>query len=264
MPITRTELKELRALATKKGRKSSGLFLAEGVRLMEEAMRHRSMPIRLFYTRSLLGSRGERLVANFGKEKVSLVEVPPRDMQTMTRTETPQGMVGVFALPERSLTELYHRKIRNVLWCENVSDPGNLGTLIRSALAFGFDMLIVSGSSADVYSPKVVRSSVGGIFGLSTARAETNEVIEFARENKLDIVATGAGSKKFDYSLNKALKKTKLILAVGGEADGLSSEVISNADVRVRIAHSTKVESLNAAIAGSILMERIFRSREER
>ncbi len=264
MSITRAELKELRTLATKKGRTSSGLFLAEGVRLLEEAMRHRIMPTRLFYTRSLLGSRGERLVAKFGKEKVSLVEVPPRDMQTMTRTETPQGIAGVFAFPTSSLTELSSPKIRNVLWCENVSDPGNLGTLIRSALAFGFEMLIVSGGSADVYSPKVVRSSVGGIFGLKTARAETKEVIRFAREYQMDIVATGAGSKKFDYSLKTAFKKTKLILAVGGEADGLSSEVISNADFRIRIAHSTNVESLNAAIAGSILMERIFRSREER
>ena len=264
MSITRAELKDLRGLATKKGRRESGLFLAEGVRLLEEAMRHRKMPDRLLYTRSLLGSRGERLVANFGREKVSLVEVPPRDMQSITRTETPQGIVGVFTITDRSLNELYQPKIRNVLWCENVSDPGNLGTLVRSALAFRFELLIVSGSSADIYSPKVVRSSVGGIFGLNTVRAETKEILAFARENKFDIVATGAGSKKFDYNLKKALRKAKLILAVGGEAEGLSPEVISSADTRIRIAHSTKVESLNAAIAGSILMEKIFRSREER
>ncbi len=262
MSITQAELKEIKSLATGKGRKATGLFAAEGVRLLEEAVRHRFWPRKVYYAGSLLGSRGAKLVDRLTEKKVGCCDISARQLRAMAATTTPQGIVAVFDLPESRLSELYHRKYRRLLWCENVSDPGNLGTLARSASAFGFNLMIASGSCADIYSPKVIRSSAGSVFALAVARANNREILNLAAEYGLAVVATGAKAKNFDYSLKKMFELDKLILAVGGEADGLSPEIIESADLRIRIAHSPGVESLNAAVAGSILMEKLYSSRE--
>ncbi|UCE25136.1 MAG: RNA methyltransferase [Candidatus Zixiibacteriota bacterium] len=258
MSITQAELKEVKSLATGKGRKATGLFAAEGVRLLEEAVRNRFWPRRVYCAGSMLSDRGSKLIDYLTGKKIDCRDISARQLRAMATTKTPQGIVAVFDLPQDRLSELYRRKHRRLLWCENVSDPGNLGTLARSASAFGFDPMIVSGSSADIYSPRVVRSSAGSVFALAIARADNREIIELAGERGIAIVAAGVDSKNFDYSLKKMFELDKLILAVGGEADGLSPEIIENADIRVRIAHSPGVESLNVAVAGSILMEKLY------
>ncbi len=258
MSITKTQLKSIKALATKSGRRDSGLFPAEGVRLIEEAIRHRVMPAQLYFAPALLSERGKTLVDGLSRRKVPLFEISARDMRSISSTQTPQGIVAAFSIPESRLTKLYRVEYRKILWCENISDPGNLGTLARSALAFGFRLVILSGSSADIWSPKVVRSSAGAVFGLNVARETTDETLRFARENKIPILATGTEGKNLDYSLKKQFEKTKLMLAIGSEADGLSGEITEKADFFVRISHSSDVESLNAGVAGSIIMNMFY------
>ena len=135
--------------------------MAEGVRLLEEALRHRVKPRTVYFAPSLLSARGEKLVARFRRGRVDLEEVPARTLTKLSDTATPQGVVGLFATPQKAPAELYDRRFRNILLCEDISDPGNLGTLLRSALAFGFEMVLLCGSCAEPYSPKVLRSSVG-------------------------------------------------------------------------------------------------------
>jgi TrmH family RNA methyltransferase len=212
--ITKTELKSIKALATKKGRREAGLFPAEGIRLIEGAVRLKVMPARLYFAPSILSERGKTLTDKLGGRKVPLVELAAREMRAISSTETPQGILAVFSMPEDHLAKLYGDEHRKILWCENVSDPGNLGTLARSALAFGFRLLILSGSSADIWSPKVVRSSAGAVFGLNVARETTERTIEFSRENNIPVLATGTKGKKLDYSLKKQFEKTKLIITL--------------------------------------------------
>lgn len=264
MSITKAELKRVKSLLTGKGRKATGQFMAEGIRLLEEADRLGFLPQRVFYSGAVLGERGDKLVAKFRSRKVFCQEITARDLRTMAGTQAPQGTLGIFQRPPTVLAELYHRKYRRLLWCENIADPGNLGTLLRSALAFGFTLVAVTGNSADAYSPKVVRASAGSIFGLRIALCENSTMLDLVRENRIALVATQADSKGRDYSLKKVVEKGKLVLAIGGEAEGLSRDVIQNAKVTVGIAHSRKVESLNAGVAGSILMEKIYRYDRER
>jgi len=262
--ITKAELKTVKSLLTGKGRKATGRFVAEGIRLLEEANRLAFLPEQVFYSVDLLGERGDSLVAKFKRRNVNCQEIAARDLRSMAGTQAPQGTLGVFRRPQTELAELYHRKYRRLLWCENIADPGNLGTLLRSALAFGFELIVVTGHSADVYSPKVVRASAGSIFGLKIALSNNLDMLDLVRRNRISLVATKAEAKGRDYSLKKVFENAKLVLAIGGEAEGLSSDVTERAEVTVNIAHSKKVESLNAGVAGSILMERIYRYDKER
>ncbi len=258
MSITKAELKRVKTLATGKGRRTSRQFIAEGTRLLEEALRHRFLPDRVYYAPALLGRRGEKLLGRFKGLNVSLAEVSARELRTLAQTETSQGAVGVFALPEYRLSELNRSRYRRILWCDNITDPGNMGTLIRSAQAFEFDPVVLTGNCADAFAPKVVRSSAGAVFGRIIVRSNIKEVFEFVQQHQLAVIATGIRGKKIDYSLIKAYEKAKLMLAIGSEADGLSEEILRNADLTITIPHSRRVESLNAAVAGSILMNEFY------
>lgn len=262
--ITKNELKSVKTLLTKKGRRDTGLFVAEGIRLMEEALRHRYLPETVYFAPALVGRRGEQLAARMARNRVAVREVSNRELLAMADTESPQGMLGVFRIPPMRLTELYKPGLRRLLWCENVSDPGNLGTLARSALAFGFDLLVLSGSSADIFGPKVVRSSAGAVFGLKIAKETTSAVIKFAAKNRIKVVASGPTGKKLDPAVKKVLKREKLILVVGSEARGVSRALFDVAEMVVAVGHSKKVESLNVGVAGSILMSMIYSIDTER
>ncbi|UCG61222.1 MAG: RNA methyltransferase [Candidatus Zixiibacteriota bacterium] len=263
MSITKAELKQVKALSTAKGRKLSRRFLAEGTRLLEEALRHRFLPDRIYFASALLGRRGEKLMNRLKGHRIACAEVSARELRDMAQTEAPQGILGVFAMPDNELSELRRPRYRRILWCEGIADPGNLGTLVRSAQAFEFDPVVLTENCADAFAPKVVRSSAGAVFGRQIVQLGNKDVLAFARKHRFTIIAAGTRGKKIDYSLIKALEKVKLILAIGSEADGLSEEIVRHANLTVTIPHSRKTESLNAAVAGSILMNEFYCRREE-
>jgi len=254
--ITRNELKNLRALKTKKGRREQALFIAEGIRILEEALRFKIVPKTVFYCPEMINLRAEPLLKQFQKLSVRLNKLPAKDFEAISDAETPQGVLATISVPESDLKKLYRRSYRRILLCEHLADPGNLGTLLRSAAAFGFGLVILTGSSVEPYSPKVVRSTVGGLFSVKIARSNLTEIAELIREEQIRLVAADSSGK----SLRKGLVagSTKIMLALGSEAHGLSADLMKLAKVRIRIMHTDRVESLNVAVAGSILMKDIY------
>jgi TrmH family RNA methyltransferase len=119
-------------------------------------------------------------------------------------------------------------------------------------------MAVLTGESADPYSPKVVRSSAGAIFSLPVAVTETTELLTVATHNQMSIVAADTAGQTAGVQLTLIQKDRPLILAIGSEAHGLSGEILAAAAARVRISHAESVESLNAAVAGSILMKDVY------
>jgi len=264
LSLTRAELKNVRTLQTAKGRRATGLFLAEGVRLLEEALRFDRRPEFLCYAPSVISERAQTLLDRFRRVRVTLRELSAADLGRLAGVETSQGLLGVFQIPERRLPQLWRPAFRNILLCENLADPGNVGTLWRSALAFGFELMILTGSSADPYAPKTVRSSVGAVFGLPVAETDRDEVTAMLKDGQTRVLATtprGASSLK---TVLKNIGDKPLMLMVGSEADGLSERLLASADERIRIEHRDDVESLNSAVAGSILMKECFDFRERR
>ncbi len=256
MSVTQKEQKNVRALHTAKGRKQQGRFVAEGVRLLEEAFRHGFLPEKLYFSNHLLNDRGRELLQECGRANVLLKETSARQMSQMSEVKSSQGILAVFQRVDRTLGESFDNSHRRILLCDNISDPGNLGTLLRSARAFGFGMVILSGRSTDCFAPKVVRASAGAIFGLRIVTESYGNIEEFVNLTNATLIASDLSA---DSTLEvKAAMTEPLILAVGSEADGLGPEILAIAKTRIRIPHDSGVESLNAAAAGSIMMYMIY------
>jgi TrmH family RNA methyltransferase len=258
VPVAKTELKKVRSLLTRKGRREHQMFSAEGIRLLEESIRFRFWPRAIYYAPAVLSDRGAKLIKQFKRSHIETKQLTTRELNSISDTKMPQGLVGVFSLPEITAPELFQSRCRRLLLCENISDPGNLGTLIRSALAFGFNVVLLCGSTADPFAPKVVRASAGSVFGLRMAQVLTKALVEFVVNTRMTVIAADLNGHSDDRLTDRKLGQRRFLLAVGSEAAGLSPEILSRADLRVRIRHSRNVESLNAAVAGSILMKRIY------
>jgi len=245
-------------LQTKKGRKLEKRFVAEGIRLLEESLKNSFLPIKLFYTESLLTDRGRWLVKEFEREKVSLNKISAKDIISISDAGTSQGVLGLFNIPQLK-PGIAFKKSRKLLLLDSISDPGNAGTLIRSALAFGFDAVILTNNSVDPYNPKVVRSSVGSIFGLPIITATVEEILRFKKYDGFKLIV--ADTKGIDLNSKKINVKnySRIVLALGSEAEGISEYILSKADIKIKISHAVKVDSLNVAVAGSIIMKEFYK-----
>ena len=264
MSLTRAELKKVKSLQTKKGRRITGMFVAEGVRLLEEAQRFNRRPAAIYVSPAAVSDRGSRLAETFRSTGADLYEISNRELSQISSVETSQGLLGVFARPERRLSKLCSARTRNILVCENLSDPGNVGTLCRSALAFDFDLMVLVGQCAEPYAPKTVRSSVGAVFGLPVAEADLNELLEMMNTEDTTLVASSPHGRASLQPILRQPGTRRLVLAIGSEAEGLSESLLSAADYQVRIRHQSKVESLNSGVAGSILMKECYDLRMRR
>lgn len=258
MKATHKELKNIKSLRTRKGRRLHRLFIAEGVRLLEEAIRYKLFPDMVYYSQSLISARAEKLIERLQRRKVLVKTVSASEFATMADTREPQGILAVLPIPEMRLEKLYRPGYRRLLLCEDISDPGNLGTLVRSAAAFGIDLVLLVGSCADPFSPKVVRSTAGAIFAIEIAQVTPVELFRWSEREAIKVIASNTKGEIECGLLKKKLRGSKSVLAIGSEATGLSEAVSSRADFVVRINHSDRVESLNAAVAGSILMNQIY------
>ena len=244
-------VKYVHALSRRKTRQEEGRFVVEGPRLMEEAVRARVTPDFVFYT-SEVGERGQKLVERLRAVGVVCLDVTPGVMRFCSETETPPGILAV--LPFAS-SQLPMRPTLSVI-TDALRDPGNLGTLLRTAAAAGADQVLLGPSTVDAYNLKVVRGAMGAHFSLPMATM-TWPVIA-THLNGLSIwVADARGA--LPYTQVDWTKPSALI--VGGEAEGASVEAEKHATGRVSIPMQRGIESLNAAVAAAIILFEAQRQR---
>lgn len=257
-PLSRAEVQDINRLATKKGRREVRRYAAEGVRLLEEAVRFNVRPRELLAAEALLGERGLELVKRFAAGGVTIRWLPSRQLEQLATTEQPQGVIGLFDISALESGQLSAASARRVLICDGIGDPGNLGTLMRSALAFGFRTLVACGATADQFAPKVIRASAGAWFGLTVVRMTTEQIAAMKQGTHMQLIAADTDGAVTLAALRSMIGMRPLAVMVGSEAEGLSYELSVLADWRVRIGHSQDVESLNAAVAGSIIMKELY------
>lgn len=259
--MSKKELNWLRSLNKKKGRRQEKMYPAEGVRLLEEALASGCLPEKIYFAPSSLTERGKKLIESYQKAQVETISIPARQLDAVTDTKHSQGILGVFAIktgdPEKQLTA-GHRKI---LVCDRIKDPGNLGTLMRSAAAFSFNLLITTADSAETTNPKTIRGSMGSFFRLAIAENQSvSGLIATLRQNNYRILVAAGGREKAHNKLNET---DSLALVIGSEAEGVDPLWEQEADAVLSIPTTVAVESLNAAVAGSILMNRFYKSGRE-
>ncbi len=250
-------------LLTKKGRRQEKLFMAEGIRLLEESLRYKRLPLKIYFAPADLNERAETLLNNLKDAGVPLLSISSRDLNHVTDTDTSQSVIGIFEIPEFHYEEIARHGPPRILVLDNISDPGNAGTLFRSALAFGFNTVIVTSETVEPYNPKVVRSSAGEIFALTIAELESRDLARLKADGNYSIWAADIEGEDLANVTRDFDKGQRIMLAIGSEATGLTASIKKLADRKVRIMHYDRVESLNAAVAGSIIMREIYQRKIE-
>ena len=231
-------VKNAKKLHQKKYRKSA--YLIEGWHLFEEAVQAGVTIEKIF----ALESYRDQLAAF-----PQTVWVSEEILLDLADTQTPQGIVAVIQKEEVGLPELHQGKF---LFLEDVQDPGNVGTMIRTADAAGFTGVIVSEKSADIYSLKTLRSMQGSHFHLPIYRMPLASFVEEAKKSNLPILATTLSRESKDYRELSSLEN--FVLVMGNEGQGISSVMAESADQLVHIGMKGQAESLNVAVAAGILM----------
>jgi TrmH family RNA methyltransferase len=252
-------VKEIRGLALPKNRRSSGLFVAEGLKLVADAM-EAGWTIRDFVHASRAGEEPHvaRLAAQVHARGGSVISVSEAVLAKITRRENPQTVIGVFQ--QKLLTPAQIRPEAAPVWVvlENIRDPGNLGTIIRTSDAVGAGGVILVGETVDPFSIEAVRATMGSVFHVPIARLTRIE-FETLRRRWPGMVAGTHLAGAVDY--RSVTWREPVLLVMGNEQAGLSPEMAGLCDVLVKIPMAGKADSLNLAIATGVMLFEVLRGR---
>lgn len=243
-------------LKQKKYRQQQGLFLAEGLRTVEEAVRYGAVQS-IFYT-AIEDDRTRAVLEEAAAKQIKLVCVSDKVLKKIVDTETPQGIIAVCEMRSKRLDD-FLASGKMLLVLDRVTDPGNIGTMLRTADAAGVDGLLLLQGCADIYAPKTVRASMGSLFHLLVLSGLSEELlVQAARKAGYELLVTCLDGAD---NLYKADLKGRLAFVMGNEANGVSPALLAAADKRVFIPMQGRAESLNVAMAAGIVMFEALRQR---
>lgn len=248
-----SKIKLVRALLGRsKERREAGAFVAEGVRLVEEAVKA-NWTCRFALYDETLSERGLSQVESLKSRGVDVEEVSVSVMKSISETEAPQGILAVLEFSNLPIPS----SPNFILIPDQIRDPGNLGTLLRSAAASGVQAILIPPDTTDAFSPKVLRSGMGAHFRLPIRSMSWEEIETTVKSDALNIyIADMDGTSCWDMDLRQPVA-----LIVGNEAEGASESARKLADGKISIPMSGETESINAGVAGSVLMFEIMRQR---
>jgi TrmH family RNA methyltransferase len=261
VPLTKARRSAIADLTTRAGRERRGLFLLEGPRAIEDALARRARVSWLIVDADGREAVERWIASGLVPDAVALHQVDTNELATLADTATPQGVLAVGELPPAGLEVLSGTAVAAVraplLLVDGVQDPGNLGTLLRTLAAVGGTAAICCKGTVDPFNPKALRGSAGAALALPVARGvERDAAAGWCAEHGVAIVALAAGGADLfaGRAPKGALPAGPLALAVGSEASGLSPEIRRAAAAIVGIPMEPGVESLSAAIAGSVAL----------
>ncbi len=251
--VTKKQLALLRSLDTRRGRDETGLFLAEGLRLCAE-MASAGAPAELVLTTEAARAKPEvaAVLARFEAAGTAVVLGEPHDVERVSDTVHSQGIVAAARRRETSPEALSFGARAVVVALDAVADPGNVGTVIRTAAWFGADAVLAGRGGADPLNPKVVRATMGGIFHLPVCRdVDLGAALPALRRAGFRIAAADVDGAP-EWRSWAASPRVALLL--GGEARGIEPSLLAQADVRIAIPRRGAGESLNVAVTAGILL----------
>lgn len=248
-------------LTKRSARQESGLYLLEGPQAAREVLNYRADTlVELYATPTAMEKHAD--IRDSAREAGIEVEFTTEAvLDAMADTVTPQGIVAVARQSPTSIKDIFAASPRLIAICEEVRDPGNLGTIIRAADAAGADAVILTGRTVDLYNPKVVRATTGSLFHLPVAvDGDVASTAARARAAGLRVIAADVGGE--DFLAHRGLLAEPTAWLFGNEARGLDEEALTHADVALRLPIYGHAESLNLATAASVcLYETAFAQR---
>ena len=254
-------VKELRQAFARAERTEHGDCAIEGFRIMEEAIRS-GLRFRAIFFKESAQNLAERLMPQIGTHVESLL-LPDKLFDGSVPSETPQGVAALVRWKEFSLADVLERlQIGPVIVVVGLQDPGNLGTILRSAEAFGSAGVVVGEGTVSPFNSKVIRASAGSIFRLPVLVAKAaggmEELTGKLRKENVRLIAT---SSHKGTALDQARLTAPFAAFIGSEGAGLPKTLMAQVDELVAIPHTSQVESLNAGVAGSIVLYEAARQR---
>jgi RNA methyltransferase, TrmH family len=244
-----------RLLQDTKERKSSGLFVIEGIRLMEEALQSGLEPLCLIFAQNI-NPRGTQIIASTRKKEVEILEASPDLLQRISDTEQPQGILGVFPILSRPEPS----SLNFVVILDSIRDPGNLGTILRTCTAAGVQTVWLAPGCADPYSPKVLRAGMGAHFHLPLQFKTWEEIASSVKSSRLHLYLAESGGGISLWQVDLTLP---IGLVICNEAEGPSREARSVISDLIHIPMPGQFESLNASVAAAILLFETVRQRNQ-
>jgi TrmH family RNA methyltransferase len=243
-------VKELRLAFAHGELTADGCCAIEGLRIVEEAIRSGLRFDSVFFSVSA-ENKAQRLLPQLGAQ-VETILLPSKLFASAVPSETPQGVAALVHCRKFSVEDVLARaEAGPILAIAGLQDPGNLGTILRSAEAFGAGGVLLGEGTVSPYNPKAVRASAGSVFRLPLTKVKFAEILSRLRDEKLRLVAT---SSHKGTVLQEAQLSGPLVFFIGSEGAGVPKDLLAQLDEVVVIPHSEKVESLNAGVAASIVL----------
>ena len=246
--MTKNDVKEIQALKQSKGRKERGIFAVEGNKLVEELLKSNFKVNNIFVTETWVEKNSV-----FAKKIVDYEIVTSKQMEQISNFVTPPGIFATAMMPKYKI-EPKDTDNQLVLLLDGINDPGNLGTIIRTADWFGIKKIVISEDTCDPWQPKVIQSTMGSIFRMQIVETD---VVKFLKEVNAPVFgALMQGKNVYHTHINN-----KGVVIIGSESHGIRENVMPFVSCPINIprAESSQTESLNASVAAGIIISEIFR-----
>lgn len=263
--LSNAEIKQLSELKERSGRREQAKFLIEGKRAVIEALSNATDIKQIIVNAAVDLTKFSEINSTAEERSIKIEEVPATKFNKLSSTETSQGIIAVAEIPTFTSEELLSllRSKRNalILILDRISDPGNLGTILRSAAWFGVDAVLIAEGSVDAYNPKVVRSAMSAIAQLNVLQeAKLEDEVPRLKAYDFTIIASSQNGKT-NYAHFVFPKRTALVF--GSEASGIAKKTLALCDDSVFIPRVGKMESLNVSVASSIILSEIIRQQSK-
>lgn len=261
-PITSKEnsaIKRLRSLSDPKQRKKEKAFLIEGLKMVEEALRNKAGVTMVVASPSLTQHHGKGVLKLAEKQLADVLWISEKLLDSVSESKTPQPVMAVVAMREHSEEGLLADPSGLIVICHQLQDPGNLGTIIRTAEAVGASGVAITANTVDPYNAKTVRASMGSILRMPVVRVgEVSTFIKKCRQKGFQTVAMVLNGEKTHFEL--ALDRPTAVI-VGQEGSGLPDDILKVVDLRVRVPMAETIDSLNVATSAAVFLYEAMRQR---
>lgn len=250
-----SKIKYIRSLNSKKNRKNDSAFVVEGIKFVKESI-NEDADLTFVLVSESASQRNDvlELLRTLEENKIEYYLSDDNIFNSVTETINAQGVLSVVSKRTHVKEQILHN-YKFIIICDRIQDPGNLGTIIRTADAFGPAAVIMNKGCVDVYNTKVVRATAGAMFRVPFIIGDTTEeIIDYVRSAGFKIISTVVNS---EFSFENIEETEKICVVIGNEGQGISREIIEASDMNITIKMNGRAESLNASIAAGICVYEI-------
>lgn len=230
--------------------------LIEGMKLISMVLGQKDLKIEKILVTENFITKNEDFIKNLSYKNTKLIIITQKIANKISETVTPQGIFALVDFKIRNISEWKFKKVETIAILDRIQDPGNMGTIIRTAEAFGVDAIILTPDTCNPLSSKVIRASAGSIFFIPILKAKISEIYNFIKKHRLKLVITKPAAEEF---ISEIELNPPLAVVFGNEAHGVGEYFEELSDLKCKIPQIGRAESLNVAISASIILYEIMK-----